>query len=588
MSSGGSVTCANFKKRQLDHLINVILEANGDDDHPAHQIAYEYHATNVQDYIKIDQEELDMMELTKSDSNDVVHIPNALKKRILSLKDFWKHWGDKSTKDWTVLTIDNFDDFLMDGMGPQSQTVPTSTNPPTTGTPTTPVDVTVITSALSAAMLTKSPTSRTNACMKNKGHGDDVKPLKEAKQWNAWHRTFLSVAHSDDFMDITDPTYVPNPSDDDACTLFDAQQKHAFGILVSSIKELSILLTLRKYSDPNMPDYGDAQMLYTDLVTHYTQGLSGRQRIEVIECELDEIRLDSKWTKTCECFLNFIDNMLKDHQGLAPDPAQFSESWYINHLNCTIESHVTLYQYVVNHQMQADSIAKHLGTASVTSLSYKSYVETICTFCQTIDHTNHKAVQEKSCCKALQAEFNRGRNGNQGGQSGGRGHNSGRGGRRQPNQTGHGRGKYHNWIPKEQFDNLDKEGYQRLIRDCISHGEIQANNLDTSPAPSTGPTTAANPAQAPLTQIQVSGGSAAPLETQSILTGAPPSVVPLTSQSVSMAMVTPSRSSHGSTTATQMESGPTTLLCPTDVQRLCMVHRTYNILALQQYCYYDF
>ena len=428
MSTGGSVTSANFKRRQLDHLMDVILEANSDDDHPARLIAGEYNATSVQDYINIDQGELDTMELTNSDSNDVVHIPNALKKRILSLKDFWKHWGDKSTKNWTMLSVDNFDDFLTDGTGPQTQPHPTSTNPATTGTPTTPVYVHAITSALSTAMLTKSPTSRTEVFIKNKGHGDEVKPLKEAKQWNAWHRTFLSVAHSHDFMDITNPTYVPEPSDDDACLLFDAQQKHAFGILVSSIKEPSILPTLHKYSDPNVSDYGDAQMLCTDLVAHYTQGLSGRQRIEVLERELDEIRLDSKWSKTCESFLNFVDNKLKDHQGLAPDPAQYPESWYINCLNRTIELHVTLYQYVVNHQMQADSIAKHLGTASATSLSYESYVETIRTFCQTIDHTNHKAVQEKSRRKALQAEVNGGRNGNRGGRTGGRGRNPGRGG----------------------------------------------------------------------------------------------------------------------------------------------------------------
>ena len=219
MSTVGSVTRANFKKRQLDHLIDVILEANSDDDHPARRIADEYHATNVQDYIYIDREELDTMELTDADSNDVVPIPNALKKCILSLKDLWKHWGDKSTKDWTVLTGDNLDDFLMDGTGPRTQMVPASTNPPTTGTPMTLVDVTVITTALSAAMLTKSPASRTDIFMKNKGRGDDVKPLKEAKQWNAWHHTFLSVAHSHDFMDITNPTYVPDPSDDDACTI---------------------------------------------------------------------------------------------------------------------------------------------------------------------------------------------------------------------------------------------------------------------------------------------------------------------------------------------------------------------------------
>ena len=87
--------------------------------------------------------------------------------------------------------------------------------------------------------------------MKNKGGGDDVKPLKQAKQWNAWHHSFLSITHSYDFKDITDPTDVPDPSDDDACALFDAQQKLAFGILVSSIKESSILLALHKYSDPN-------------------------------------------------------------------------------------------------------------------------------------------------------------------------------------------------------------------------------------------------------------------------------------------------------------------------------------------------
>ena len=100
------------------------------------------------------------MDLTKSDSNDAVSILNALKKHIFSFKDFWKHWGDKSTKDWSVLTIDNFDDFLTDGMGPQTQPVPASTMAPITpitGTTTTPMDVTAIMSALSAAMLTKPP-----------------------------------------------------------------------------------------------------------------------------------------------------------------------------------------------------------------------------------------------------------------------------------------------------------------------------------------------------------------------------------------------------------------------------------------------
>ena len=80
MSTGGSVTCANFKKIQLDHLIDVILEAGGDADHPACCIADTYRANNMQDYININHTELDVMTLTKMNSTDQVIISSELKK----------------------------------------------------------------------------------------------------------------------------------------------------------------------------------------------------------------------------------------------------------------------------------------------------------------------------------------------------------------------------------------------------------------------------------------------------------------------------------------------------------------------------
>ena len=64
-----------------------------------------------------------------------------------------------------------------------------------------------------------------------------------------------------------------------------------------------------------------------------------------------------------------------------------------------------LYQYIVNHQLQAMSIANHLGTMSAMVVSYESQIETVCIFCQTIDYTNCKAVQEKNYHKSLQADF---------------------------------------------------------------------------------------------------------------------------------------------------------------------------------------
>ena len=100
-------------------------------------------------------------------------------------------------------------------------------------------------------MLAKPPASRSDTFMRNKGGADEVKPLKEAKQWNTWQRTFLSVAHAYDFKDITDASFVPDSMDADGSHLFALQQKHAFGILVSSVKESSALPVVHKYSDPN-------------------------------------------------------------------------------------------------------------------------------------------------------------------------------------------------------------------------------------------------------------------------------------------------------------------------------------------------
>ena len=398
MLTGGSITHAQFKKYQLDHLIDVILDAGGDPDHAAQWVADLYPTNNVQDYINITEMDLNAMTLTKSSNTDALTLPSALKRRILSTKGFWQNWGDNSTRDWTILSLDDFEEYMVTNSRPNASLQ-------TMTVPTTAMDVTPITNTISSAMLVKPPPSHVDLFMKNKGGGDDVKPLKEPKQWNTWQQTFLSVAHSYDFMDITDVSYSPDSLDHDEVNVFELKQKHAFTILVANVKEPSVLPIVHKYANSNETHYGNAQLLYYDIVAHYTQGLTGRQCLEIIEKELDDLRLDIKWGKTCESFLNLVDNKLKDHQGIAPNPTQFPDSWYITRLNRTLEPHTTLYQFIVNHQMQADAIARHTGTPSTAATTYESHLEHVRTFCQTINHTNCKAVQEKTRHKALHAEF---------------------------------------------------------------------------------------------------------------------------------------------------------------------------------------
>ena len=50
-----------------------------------------------------------------------------------------------------------------------------------------------------------------------------------------------------------------------------------------------------EYSDPHAVDYGDAQLLYHEVVTHYTKGFTGKQWLDLSEQELNILILNQKW-----------------------------------------------------------------------------------------------------------------------------------------------------------------------------------------------------------------------------------------------------------------------------------------------------
>ena len=147
------MTHAQFKKAQLDHLADEILEAGGDIDHAAQNIADTYPTTNIQDYTNIDQPELDAMNLTKASSTYPVPILGSLKKQILAMKGFWQCWGDNLTQEWTTVTIDNFEEYVLMDTGP-NMLPPVTGAGPTAAPTTSSVNVAAITMAVSTAMLT--------------------------------------------------------------------------------------------------------------------------------------------------------------------------------------------------------------------------------------------------------------------------------------------------------------------------------------------------------------------------------------------------------------------------------------------------
>ena len=116
-----------------------------------------------------------------------------------------------------------------------------------------------------------------------------------------------------------------------------------------------------------------------------------------------------------------------------------------------------------------------------------------------------------------------------------------------------------NWIPKEQFDRLNQAGYQQLIHDRVARGEVQANTIETASLSSIAPTTVELPTPAP----PALSAHIPHTDNPSVLTGSPTTSSPNphnNARSASMAIVTPRSPTRGSTTSTQMYSGPHTLL----------------------------
>ena len=192
------------------------------------------------------------------------------------------------------------------------------------------------------------------------------------------------------------------------------------------------------------------------------------------------------------------------------------------------------------------------------------------------DYRPHQlqSPSRKEPSQALQAEFqktggrgqagrqtNTGGRGDTGGRTEGRGRGDtgggrvqGRGGR--TSRRGRSQGRYHNWVPCNQFENLSNEEYQTLIHERVTQGELQAHHADTD---------AANPTVPPMgSSISIPPGHApnpSSPDASSTVTGVPTyPTPPAPPRSVLMAIVTPNPSLTDTTTSSSMDTGPHTLL----------------------------
>eukprot|EP00977_Amphora_coffeiformis_P026809 scaffold30514_cov122-Amphora_coffeaeformis.AAC.1 len=71
-----------------------------------------------------------------------------------------------------------------------------------------------------------------------------------------------------------------------------------YSVFTKTITEPSAVDILRNYSNPNSPDFGDAQQIYADLCDHFEGGAIGQVTITELETQLTTLRLNKSWTKS--------------------------------------------------------------------------------------------------------------------------------------------------------------------------------------------------------------------------------------------------------------------------------------------------
>ena len=555
------------RRAQLDHLLDDILEAYSDKDHPIRLIATAHGAV------------FDLNSMTLQDSSNApVSITNAIKNRILCLPDFYIHYVDKSTNDWTTLTATDFDTFMLTGTGPYTST-PTATAPTSGGTSTTTIDSASL-AAIAAAIGTATTSAVTSAprhtpdpvetFLKNKGNVEDYKPLREAKFWNVWHRAFIATAHAQGLENMVNPTFVPPTVGAVGYDVWQAKQKHAFAILSSTLLESGSQQIVHRYSDQSDPTtFGDAQSIYRDLVLHFTGGVAAATTLESLEREIDLLCWDRKWSKTHVAFLMMVDHKLVDHRGLAPS-ANFPDTWYIKKLNATFKNHNEVTSYIGQLALQEVTYTRVSGAAVTAALTYEIQVSHLRDFCIMLDARHQEQAAANQASTAMKTEIKKSlgihtSEGEQqtghrrGGPGHGRGCGRGRGrgrGRSQGRGRGRERGRYHNFLSDDEFWSLDEEGYQRLLQERATRGELSLNNTDTQPQSTSVQPTNANVGPTTPQPVPSTVSATTPVDAASQVS-APSRQANMLQISPHSAAVTPSPPGP---TSSHMDSGPSTLL----------------------------
>ena len=234
----------------------------------------------------------------------------------------------------------------------------------------------------------------------------DYKILQKISQWTSWRQATVATGRDHGVAEIFDPTYIPD--DDAAIALFDEQQKFMFSVFATTLKESSGASLYDTYAIEGDDNYGNAQLIWRDLIQLFSEGQARKALQRSLEWEIDSLRLDCNWTKTYLAFYNSTNGKMVDLRALT-SRTNYPDSWCITKINDCFNTNSQMHTFISNLESSTNqvlSMATTIAAAAggivptdIPDVTYEEHMSRIREHCILIDTERALTVADKNVPK---------------------------------------------------------------------------------------------------------------------------------------------------------------------------------------------
>jgi hypothetical protein len=216
----------------------------------------------------------------------------------------------------------------------------------------------------------------------------DFIAFKKDSEWLAWSRAMMATSTAQGVQSSYHPDYKPVGAADEA--LFTAINQYNYSVLVNVVQTTFGRRIVRQFETTL-----DAQSVYRLLANHYGMGVTADICAQSLEEEILAMRLDDKYRKGCENFLNIW--VLKVQELDSIRATEVSDSQKRSWLTSTLQPHGNMYAAIVQASTMEHTLAS-LNKSKVKVLDFDQFFELCLTTAKHID--KHVQVSNKKTREA--------------------------------------------------------------------------------------------------------------------------------------------------------------------------------------------